>query len=295
MTRLHESVLEEEVLAYLAPACGQMIIDGTLGAGGHARAILEKVKPSRLIGLDQDPRALEEAGRVLEPFGDRVMIQRGNFRDISKALDVAGISCVQAILLDLGVSSMQLVDAERGFSFRGKGPLDMRMDPSEALNAEEVVNDFPQEKLETILWQLGEERFSRRIVKRIVAARSQKRIRNTLELAQMIAEAVPASYRSGRLHPATRTFQAIRMAVNRELDALSKFLSQALQVLDSRGRLVIISFHSLEDRLVKRAFQEFQKEKWGAVLTKKPVTARLAEVKQNPRSRSAKLRAFEKA
>ena len=271
------------------------IVDGTLGLGGHALAILEKLGPhGKLIGFDRDPRALAEAKKDLERFGDHVMIVNDNFTNIAKQLERLKEGPVQGILLDLGVSSMQLDSPERGFSFRQEGPLDMRMDPKDPLTAEEIVNAYSKEALITILSELGEERFAKRIAGRILEARSQRKIRTTSELENIIFHAVPRSYRHGRIHPATRSFQSLRLAVNKELEALREFLSGALDVLAPQGRVVIISFHSLEDRLVKNAFKEFQMKKMGSVLTKKPITPSPEEVGDNHRSRSAKLRAFQK-
>lgn len=291
---MHQSVLRVEVLEWLAPFKNRVIADGTLGAGGHAAVILEKIEPKLLIGLDQDPRALDEAKKVLERFGERVMMIRDNFKNIGARLAAAGVPHVAAVLLDLGVSSMQLDEPTRGFSFRAEGPLDMRMDPEGDLTAEQVVNGYSEQALQEILWKLGQERFSKRIASAIVRARMRARIVNTAQLARIIFEAVPAFYRHGRLHPATRSFQAFRIFVNRELESLEQFLSQALSVLDADGRLLIISFHSLEDRLVKNAFRQFKKEGLGEVLTKKPLMPGEAEIEKNPRSRSACLRVFER-
>lgn len=270
-------------------------MDGTLGLGGHALAVLERIGPEgKLIGFDQDPEALAEARKVLEGFGDRAMVVNDNFTNIAKHLESLKRGPVQGILLDLGVSSMQLDTPERGFSFRQEGPLDMRMDPKASLTAEEIVNTYSKEALTTILSELGEERFARRIAGRILEARSQKRIRTTSELENIIFHAVPRTYRHGRIHPATRSFQSLRLAVNKEIEVLREFLLGVLECLEPQGRVVIISFHSLEDRLVKTAFKEFQMNKMGSVLTKKPITPSPEEVEDNPRSRSAKLRAFQK-
>ena len=291
----HQSVLLNEVLEWLDPKSGAVIVDGTLGAGGHAEAILGKLGSSgRLIGFDKDPEALSEAWSRLGSFGGKAMIVRDDFRNIGTQLKKMQIESVDGALLDLGVSSMQLGQAERGFSFQSEGPLDMRMDPSGALTAKELINTYPKNRLQEILWGYGEERFARRIAERIAETRSKRRIETTAELASIISQAVPRFYRQGRIHPATRSFQAIRIAVNDELGALRDFLSSIVQVLRPQGRVVIISFHSLEDREVKIAFREFSREKKGRVLTKKPVGSSAQEMRDNPRSRSAKLRAFEK-
>jgi len=292
---LHKSVLLKEVLEWLAPAPGMIVVDGTLGAGGHAEAVLERILPGGLlIGFDKDPEALARAKEVLSRFGDRTMILHEDFRNVAKRLKTLQKEKAQGVLLDLGVSSMQLDTPERGFSFKQNGPLDMRMNPEESLTAREIVNRFSEKDLLKILWNYGEERFARRIVERIARERSQRPIETTGELEAIVFQAAPKAYRYGRIHPATRTFQALRIAVNREREALEEFLSSVLEILDTKGRLVIISFHSLEDRAVKTAFRKFEKEKRGRVLTKKPVVPNDAEVADNPRARSAKLRAFEK-
>ena len=292
---MHRSVLQAEVREWMRPFKDGIIVDGTLGAGGHAAMILENVKPKLLIGFDQDPRALDEAKKVLESFGERVMVIRDNFKNVGARLTGVGVPRVGAILLDLGVSSMQLDEPDRGFSFRSEGPIDMRMDPEGDLTAGQVVNGYSEQALQEILWKLGDERFSKRIAAAIVRARHRARIATTTQLARIIFEAVPAFYRHGRIHPATRGFQAFRIFINRELEVLEEFLSGSLSILDDHGRLVIISFHSLEDRLVKNTFRRFKKEGLGEVLTKKPVMPEEVEIQENPRSRSACLRVFEKS
>ncbi|MBI3252326.1 MAG: 16S rRNA (cytosine(1402)-N(4))-methyltransferase RsmH [Candidatus Omnitrophica bacterium] len=289
----HESVLLEEAVEWLAPRPNGVIVDGTLGGGGHARRILEKSAPDgRLVGFDRDPGAIREARRVLAGFGERVMVIHDNFKNVRNRIAEFGIGRVQGMLLDLGLSSLQLDEPGRGFSFKTDGPLDMRMDPSEGPSAADIVNGYREEELRELLWKWGEERFARKIVGRIVETRRKKKIRSTFELAALVISSVPASYRYGRIHPATRTFQALRIAVNEELRSLEEFLSSVTDGLDEGARLVIISFHSLEDRIVKNAFRNFQKAGEGKILTKKPVTPSEAEMSRNPRSRSAKLRAF---
>ena len=199
-----------------------------------------------------------------------------------------------SVLLDLGVSSPQLDQAERGFSFNADGPLDMRMNPEETLTAREVVNRYPQKTLADIFWNYGEERYSRRIAERIAEVREKRRIDTTAELESIIWQAVPSAARHGRIHPATKVFQALRIEVNKEIEALEVFLSSVLESLETNGRVVIISFHSLEDRLVKTFFKEYARQKKGEILTKKPVVPQFEEIQKNPRSRSAKLRAFQK-
>jgi 16S rRNA (cytosine1402-N4)-methyltransferase len=293
---LHESVLLSEVLSGLAPAPGKTIVDGTLGYAGHAQAVLKRLGPSgRLIGFDKDPKALEAARDTLKGFGDRAMILHEDFKNIGAKLRELGTGSVDGILLDLGVSSPQLDEAERGFSFRKDGPLDMRMDPQSPLTAETIVNTYPAETLADIFKSYGEERYAHRIATKIADTRKREKIRTTGRLSSLIFSAVPASYRHGWIHPATRAFQALRIAVNKELEALRTFLEEAPALLNGGGRLVIISFHSLEDRIVKTAFRDFAKRELGRILTKKPVVADDAEAKANPRARSAKLRVFEKA
>ena len=282
-------------MAGLAPAPGMTIVDGTLGYAGHAQAILRKLGPSgRLIGFDRDPKALEGAKEALKEFGDRVMIIHDDFRNITARLREERINSVQGILLDLGVSSAQLDEAGRGFSFRKEGPLDMRMNPEDSLTAEEIVNTYPVEKLAEILKSYGEERYARRIATKIADTRKREKIRTTGQLSSLIFSAVPSSYRYGWIHPATRAFQALRIAVNKELEALRNFLEEAPGLLDEGGRLVIISFHSLEDRIVKTVFRELAQKGTGRILTKKPVVPEEEEVRANPRARSAKMRVFEK-
>lgn len=271
-------------------------MDGTLGCGGHAEKILERMKgQGRLIGLDQDPSAIKTATEKLDKFSGQTMILHDNFKNLPEQLEKLNVRQVNGILLDLGVSSPQLDIAERGFSFRLSGPLDMRMDSSQMTTAASIVNQYPERKLEAVIREYGEERFAKRIASRIVEARRAKRIETTSELEQIVFHATPSHYKHGRIHPATRTFQALRIEVNSELEVLKDFLESIPSFLAPKGRLVIISFHSLEDREVKNYFRKWASEKKGAVLTKKPVTASDGEMARNPRSRSAKLRVFENA
>ena len=270
-------------------------MDGTLGGCGHALSLLERIGPQgRLIGFDKDPEAVREARQTLKDFGDRVMIFHDDFKNIASRLGSLHVKA-DGILLDLGVSSPQLDRAERGFSFKTDGPLDMRMNPEEPLTAREVVNRYPQKRLADIFWNYGEERYSRRIAERIAETREKRRIDTTAELEAIIWQAVPAATRHARIHPATRVFQALRIEVNQEIEALKAFLSNGLDALETDGRVAVISFHSLEDRLVKTFFREYARQKKGEILTKKPVVPQLEEIQKNPRSRSAKLRAFRKS
>ncbi len=297
----HVPVLLKGTIDFLAIRRGGTYIDATLGAGGHSLEIAKLLgAQGHLISFDKDPRALEIAQRRLsqppaESKGDwpRITLLHASFAEVGKRLPHAS---ADGLLADIGISSMQLEDAQRGFSFQAEGPLDMRMNPHSERTADQVVNHMREEELANVIYEFGEERRSRRIARAIVRARP---VRSTAHLAQVISAcAPPMKHERIRLHPATRTFQAIRIFVNRELDDLKELVSGktagAPSVLKPGGRLVIISFHSLEDRIVKDAMRDGAKEGWLRVLTKKPVTASDAEVDRNPRSRSAKLRAAEK-
>lgn len=291
----HASVLLKETVEWLDPRPGKTLVDGTLGRAGHAAVLLDRLGPEgRLVGLDKDPEAIAAGKGSLARFGTAAVIRQADFGDTGHVLSEIGVGKVDGVLLDLGVSSPQLDRADRGFSFQQEGPLDMRMDPAARLTAEEIVNRWPEEKIRQILWELGEERMSRQIAGRIVEARRRTPIRTTKELENVIFHAMPKAMRYGRIHPATRSFQALRIAVNGELESLDKFLKEAPGFLKEGARVAIISFHSLEDRKVKQSFRQWEKDKMGKVLTKKPVEAAEAEREANPRSRSAKLRVFER-
>jgi 16S rRNA (cytosine1402-N4)-methyltransferase len=308
----HMSVMSDEVLAHLGPATEKTYVDGTLGGAGHAERILEGSAPAgRLIGIDRDLEAIEAARVRLERFGDRVVLVHGRFGDVAQILDTLGAGPVDGILLDLGVSSPQLDAAGRGFSFTREGPLDMRMDPSSGRTALELIDEITAPELETILRELGEERYAGRLSRAIKDAARAGELRTTTDLARLVARAMPrGASRHERIDPATRTFQALRIAVNDELGELDRFLAAFPDRLRAGGRCVVISFHSLEDRKVKERFRELE---WTSrlppeiaaavgertvpvcrVLTKKPVVPGDAEVARNPRARSAKLRACEK-
>jgi 16S rRNA (cytosine1402-N4)-methyltransferase len=303
----HLSVLPEEVLALLDPAPGGIYLDGTVGGGGHARLILEASAPDgRLIGLDRDPSALRRAAEVLAPFGDRVVLRHRNFSEAVGVLAELGIKGLDGMLLDLGVSSHQLDEASRGFSFRGEAPLDMRMDPTSGPTAADLVNTAAAEELVRIFREYGEERWAGRIARRIVQVRQQHPLTTTRQLAELVRDAVPGGKAPARIHPATRVFQALRIQVNQELEHVSRGITEAVDLLNPGGRLVVISFHSLEDRIVKRFFLEEAKgcicpprlptcvcnhRPRLEVLTRKGVRASDAEVEANPRARSAVLRA----
>jgi 16S rRNA (cytosine1402-N4)-methyltransferase len=288
----HRPVLVEEVLRLLDPRSGRLHVDGTVGDAGHARAILEASSPGgRLWGFDRDPQALERAGLALAPFGERVRLFHESYREIPEVLAQSGAAGADAILLDLGASTLQLTAAGRGFSFREPGPLDMRMDPSAGLPAAELLAAWDEAELEEVLREYGEEPFARRIARAVMRARDEGRLSSTADLASAVASAVPPKVRHRRTHPATRTFQALRIAVNGELDHLRAFLARFGEALAAGGTLCILTYHSLEDRLVKRAFRAAAALGLVSDLTRHPLRPGDAEVAQNPRARSAKLRA----
>lgn len=303
----HQPVLKNEVLKFLNLHPGDRVIDCTLGAGGHASIILPQVAPDgELLGLDVDPNALTIAQEQLQPFKSRLLTRQARFDAVADVAHALAFAPVAGILADLGVSSMQLDTAERGFSFSKDGPLDMRMGPAAKESAAELVNTLPEKTLADIIFRYGEERKSRRIARAIVAARP---ISRTLQLAEVVAKAAGGRQRKQKIHPATRTFQALRIAVNDELGTLERFLPQAISLLAPGGRLVVISFHSLEDRIVKLYFKQEATDcicppeqpvctcnhRAGIrIITRKPVIASTAEQSDNPRARSAKLRAVER-
>jgi 16S rRNA (cytosine1402-N4)-methyltransferase len=274
---------------------GAVVVDGTLGLGGHSAMIAAKIGvQGHLIGIDQDARAIALARLRLKDFKGRLDIVKSNFSKLDEVLKGLGVEAVDGILLDLGVSSLQLDDPQRGFSFRSDGPLDMRMDGDAGTTAEELVNELPEKELADLIFHYGEERFSRRIAQRIVTARAGQRIRTTGELADIVLRSLPRGYQRDKLHPATRTFQAIRIAVNRELEVLEEALVQAFKHLKIGGRIAVIAFHSLEDRIVKEKFRALAREGSAVLLTKKPLRPTESEAADNPRSRSARLRVLER-
>lgn len=302
---MHHPVLYQEILSALQPRSGGRYIDCTLGAGGHAFGILESSHPDgRLLGLDLDPRALDLAQQRLSDFGDRVIILKASYDTLKDRLAEIGWQKVDGILLDLGVSSMQFDEGERGFSFMVDAPLDMRFDPKNPLTAMEIVNSYPEEELADIIYLYGEERRSRQIARKIVQNRP---LRTTFELARLLAGI--AGERRKNIHPATRTFQAIRIAVNNELETLQKTLPQGIEVLESGGRMAVISFHSLEDRIVKQFFRQESRDcicppktpictcgHHASIreITRQPIRPQSTEITSNPRSRSARLRVAQK-
>jgi len=301
----HIPVLFQEVLDVLSPVSGGLYVDGTIGAGGHSRGILERSSPDgKLIGFDRDPAALALAKSNLAEFSDRVTLIHGSYHELVSHLNNRNWHTVDGILIDLGLSSMQIDSPERGFSFRYDAPLDMRFDPDQSFSASDLVNEFSREELAEIIFTYGEEKFSRRIADAIIANRP---LRTTKELAELIKSVVP--HTKSKIHPATRTFQALRIVVNNELNALEAFLPAALEVLKPGGRLAVIAFHSLEDRIVKVYFRQ---ESRGCIcppeipicvcehkarikeISRRPIRPGDHEIDQNPRARSAKLRAAEK-
>lgn len=310
MLQEHKPVLLDEVIRYLRCTPGKFFVDGTVGGGGHARAILEKTAPDgRLIGIDWDEKALVKARSNLQSYEERLVLVQENFALIGPVLARLHIQAVDGILLDLGLSSFQVDEAARGFSFNLAGPLDMRMDTREKNTAAHLVNTLSEDKLAAIIRNFGEERWHRRIARHIVRARDEEAIETTDRLARVVYSSIPAGKRARQRHPATRTFQALRLAVNRELDHLQTFLQGALDWLKPGGRLAIVSFHSLEDRLVKQAFANWARScrcparspicqcegrPLVRLVNKKPVVPGKSEIQANPRARSGRLRVVEK-
>ena len=305
----HIPVLLDECIKYLNIRPDGVYVDGTLGMGGHSEAILQRLTTGRLIAIDRDAEAVRRASARLAPYADRITIVHGNFHDLDAILDEQGESAVDGMLFDLGVSSPQLDEADRGFSYMTDAPLDMRMDASDNIDAWFIVNRWPRDKIERILRDYGEERFAPRIAARIAERREEREIQTTLELVEVIKSAMPASALREKQHPAKRSFQAIRIAVNDELNAVHTLMDSAPDRLKPGGRLCVISFHSLEDRIVKNAIharedgctcpREAPVCTCGFVrtlksVTRKPITAGGEELELNPRSRSAKLRVAER-
>jgi 16S rRNA (cytosine1402-N4)-methyltransferase len=304
-TPAHAPVLVDEVLMYLAPRPGALIVDATVGEGGHADTLLRRITPAgRLIGLDRDASVLLRAEERLRAFGQNVTLHQANFDSLDQVLDSLGVGMVDGVLFDLGISSWQLLEPARGFSFDRAGPLDMRMDQHQPTTAADLVNTLPERDLAALIYRYGEERASRKIARQIVARRP---LRTTRDLVRAVEAAVGPG--RGRLHPATRTFQALRIATNAEMEALECALPQAIRRLRPGGRLCAIAFHSIEDRIVKQTLARHSRGctcppdldpcRCGGtrslrVLTKKPVMASAAEVRRNPRARSARLRAAER-
>lgn len=296
---MHQPVLLKEVLEYLDPKPGENFIDGTFGFGGHGLRLLEMNKPSllrqnsseasgKVLGIELDAEVVEILKK--KPLDARLILVQGSFANLKKIAEENSFYPVNGILLDVGMSSWQIEESGRGFSFQRNEPLDMRSDAKSELTAEELVNQWPEKELFEIFSEYGGERFARRIARAICQARKSRRVKTTTQLVEIIKKAVPASQRRKKIHFATRIFQALRIAVNSELENLEKALPQALEILEEGGRLAVISFHSLEDKIVKSFFREEAKRGSLKILTKKPIVPSFEEIKVNPRSRSAKLR-----
>jgi len=297
MQNVHTTVLLHTTINLLNLQKGDVVVDGTLGAAGHTIQTLKQMNGEiQVVGIDLDTQALIRSHERVEESGfkDKVLLLQGNFSQMENLLQKAGIKKVDKIILDLGFSSNQLEVEGRGFSFLRDEPLVMTLsnDP-EDVTAYDVVNHWSEESISDILYGFGEERFARRIASKIIEFRKEEPIKTTFQLVDIIRSAVPNFYRNGKIHPATRTFQAIRIAINRELENLKEVLESVPRILNPGGRIAIISFHSLEDRIVKRAFLKFEQDEIGKRITKKPLTPTQEEIQENPRSRSAKLRAFE--
>lgn len=305
----HVSVLLEECIEGLNIKPDGIYVDGTLGGAGHSSRIAAKLTTGTLVGIDRDPVALKAAGERLAPFGNRVTLVHSNFCDMDSALESLGIDRVDGILMDLGVSSPQLDDGQRGFSYMADAPLDMRMNSEDALDAKQIVNQWSYDELKRILYDYGEERFAPRIAAAICKRREEREIETTLELVDVIRSAMPASALREKQHPAKRSFQAIRIAVNDELGSVERVMKKAVPLLNKGGRLAVITFHSLEDRIVKNAMAEAAKgctcprefpvcvcgkTPQVKLITRKPIVSGPEELERNPRARSAKLRICEK-
>jgi len=309
MQKHHESVLAKEILQHLHPREDGLIVDGTLGNGGHTELILKNTAPGlRVLGIDRDEQAIERAGKRLAPFRNRVTLVHGNFSDIKNILKKANVMNVDGLLLDLGVSSPQLDSPERGFSFMRNGPLDMRMDSTQKTTAADLLVKLSDEELVLVIKEYGEERFAKRIVRAIRKAQEQNPITTTLQLSNIVS-GVTHTPRPAKIHPATRTFQALRIAVNNELEHIKSTLSDSLGILSASARIMVISFHSLEDRIVKNFFKDEEKgcicpprlpvcacghKTRLKIITRRPVTPASEEVKRNPRASSSKLRVAER-
>lgn len=305
----HKSVLLTETIEGLQIRPDGIYVDGTLGGGGHSYEIAKRLTGGRLIGIDQDQAAIEAAGMRLSPFGDKVTIVRSNYRNTREVLSELGIEKIDGMILDLGVSSYQFDTKERGFSYRFDSPLDMRMDTRQSFSAKEIVNGYSEMELYHVIRDYGEDKFAKNIAKHIVMARKKKPVETTGELCEIIKAAIPAKIRAEGGHPAKRTFQAIRIECNKELEVLRESLETLIELLNPGGRLCIITFHSLEDRIVKAAFKKAEnpcicppnfpvctcgRVSQGKVVTGKPILPGEEELSENPRAASAKLRIFEK-
>ena len=289
---IHIAVLTKEVLEYLSPQKNENFIDCTIGEGGHSKLILEKTGPEgKILGIDADENQIKNCREILENYKERLVLANDSYANLQKIVEKENFEKISGILLDLGWSSNQLKESKRGFSFLKDEPLDMRYSLNQELTAEKIINGYPQKEIEKILQEYGEERYAKKIAENIAKERRAQNIKSALQLVKIIERSAPKNYQYAKIHCATRTFQALRIAVNKELENLEKVLPQAVSVLNGGGRIAVISFHSLEDRIVKNSLKEKENQKILKILTKKPAVGQSAEIKQNPRSRSAKLRA----
>lgn len=294
---LHVPVMLPEVLEFLKPSPGQIIVDATLGMGGHAEEILKRITPQgRLIGIDRDESSLAICRQRLGEFKDNLELVHANFSDLDQVLTNLGIEKVDGVVFDLGISSYQLRDAQRGFSFQVEGPLDMRLDKSSYICAYDLINNLNENEISAILWNFGQERWHNRIARLLVQERRNEPIATTTQLANLVMRAIPHRYRKSyyRIHPATRTFQAVRIAVNRELEILENAIKKAVDILRKQARICVISFHSLEDRVIKHTFRALKSDGLIDIITAKPLTPNLSEIEANPSSRSSKFRVAER-
>jgi len=293
---MHIPVLQKEVIRYLDPQPNENFIDCTIGEGGHSFAILEKTAPKgKVLGIDWSPELIRKLKSNIKKSKERLILVCDNFANLKKIVKEYNFQQIKGILFDLGMSIWHLEKSGRGFSFQREEPLDMRYNPEqERLTVQEIVNSWQEKEIEKILREYGEERFAKRIAKEIIKERRKKEIKTTFQLIRIIKKAVPVWYQKRRIHFATRTFQALRIAVNDELNNLKKALCQSLEILKPEGKIAVISFHSLEDRIVKNFFKEKSKEKLLKILTKKPIVPTKEELEINPRARSAKLRISQK-
>jgi len=293
--KYHIPVMVYEVIDYLKLAPGKVIVDTTIGTGGHSLEIIQRILPGgRLIGIDRDEDSLAIARERLHDFGTACEFMHGNYADMDVILQRISIRNIDGALFDLGLSSYQLQDADRGFSFQKEGPLDMRFDRSSFISAYDLINNLNEDELSSMLWNFGEERWHNRIAHVLVQERQKHAITTTRELSDLVIKALPHKYRYYRIHPATRTFQAIRIAVNRELEIIGTGINKAIEFLNKSGRICVISFHSLEDRIVKLSFRKLAAEGVIKIITPKPLTPEMPEIKENPLSRSSKFRVAEK-
>ena len=295
--KFHIPVMLKEVIGYLNLGPGKTIVDATVGTGGHSEEIIKHIfSEGRLIGIDRDQESLEIAKSRLSPYGDACRFVYGNFSELDTLLEELNIKKIDGVLFDLGISSFQLEDPNRGFSFQNEGPLDMRLDRTSYISAYDLVNNLNEEEISSLLWSFGQERWHNRIAHLLVEERGKYPIATTSQLVNIVMRAMPSRYRYRhyRIHPATRTFQAVRIAVNRELETLEVAIEKAVDLLDKEARICVISFHSLEDRVVKLSFRKLALEGKINIITPKPLTTVLAEIDANPSSRSAKLRVAQK-